>query len=101
MYHATIRKSDISFCVGQSLVSVRVSEFVISLFFTEDMQLDIVSHWELVNPQTNALIDRAMSLKLRDQFSLLKLIGAKLTNCTKTTYQVELLFDNNLKLIVY
>ncbi len=101
MLQATIKKSDISLFVGHTLASIRVSEYVISLFFGADMQLDITTHWELVHPQTNALIDRAMSPKLREQFYLLKLIGSKLVGFTKTSYQVELVFDNNLKLIVY
>lgn len=101
MLQATIKKSDISLFVGHTLASIRVSEYVISLFFGADMQIDITTHWELVHPQTNALIDRAMSPKLREQFYLLKLIGSKLTGFTKTSYQVELVFDNNLKLVVY
>ena len=101
MLQATVKKSDISLFVGHTLASIRVSEFVISLYFGFDMQLDITTHWELVHPETNALIDRAMSPKLREQFYLLKLIGSKLTGFTKSSYQVELVFENNLKLIVY
>ena len=101
MLQATVKKSDISYFVGQSLSSIRVSEFVISLFFGFDKQMDITTHWELVNATTNALIDRSVSLKLRDQFYLLKLIGTKLIRYTKNSYQVELEFENNLKIIVY
>ena len=101
MLQATVKKSDISYFVGQTLTSVRVSEFVVSMFFGFDMQMDIMTHWELVNATTNALIDKSMALKNRDQFYLLKLIGTKLLHYTKTSYQVELEFENNLKLIVY
>jgi|CXWL01.1.fsa_nt_gi hypothetical protein len=101
MLQATVKKSDISYFIGQTLSSVRVSEFMISLFFGFDRQMDIVTHWELVNATTNALIDRATSIKNREQFYLLNLIGVKLIRYTKTSYQVDLEFENNLKLIVY
>lgn len=101
MLQSTVRKSDISLFVGETLSSIRVGEFVVSLFFGYDRQMDITSHWELVNAETNALIDRSMSLKTRDYFFLLKLIGTKLLSYTKSAYQVELVFENKLKLIVY
>lgn len=101
MLQATVKRSDISLFVGETLSSIRVSEFVVSLYFSFDKQMDITTHWELVHPVTNALIDRAMSSKIREQFYLLKLIGTKLIRYTKTSYQVELEFENNLKLIVY
>lgn len=100
MLQSTIKKADISYFIGETLSNVRVGEFVVSLNFGFDKQLDITTHWELVNA-SNALIDRAMSLKVREQFYLLKLIGTKLLRYTKTSYQVELEFENNLKLIVY
>lgn len=101
MLQSSVKRSDISLFVGEALSSVRVSEFVISLFFGFDKQMDITSHWELVNADTNALIDRAMSSKMREYFYLLKLIDTKLLSYTKSPYQVELVFDNKLKLIIY
>lgn len=101
MLQATVKKSDISYFVGQALSGIHVGEFVISLYFGFDKQMDITNHWELVNATTNAIIDRSMSLKTRDQFYLLKLIGTKLIRFTKSSYQVDLEFENNLKLIVY
>lgn len=101
MLQATVKKTDLSYFIGLTLSSVRVSEFMISLFFGFDRQMDITTHWELVNATTNALIDRSTPPKNREQFYLLKLIGTKLIRYTKTSYQVEIEFENNLKLIVY
>ena len=101
MLQATAKKSDITYFVGHSLTSIRVGEYNVSLFFGFDKQMDIVSHWELVNDTTNILIDRSMPPRNRDYFYLLRLIGCKLLRFTRSPYQVELVFENNLKLIVY
>ena len=101
MLQASVKKTDLSYFIGLTLSSVKVSEFIISLFFGFDKQVDITTHWELVNATTNALIDRSTPVKGREQFYLLKLIGTKLIRYTKTPSQVEIEFENNLKLIVY
>jgi hypothetical protein len=101
MLQASVKRSEISLFVGETLSSIRISEFVVSLYFGFDKQMDITTHWELVHPVTNALIDRSMPVKNREQFYLLKLMGSKLIRYAKTSYQVDLEFDNNLKLIVY
>lgn len=101
MLQATVKRSDIKHFIGMTLSSVKVSEHVISLCFGSSSQMDMTTHWELVSESTNALLDRAMGIKIRDQFYLLRLIGTKLISYTKSSYQVELVFENNLKLIVY
>lgn len=101
MLQGTVKKSDISYFVGHALTGIRVGEYTVVLCFGFDKQLDIVSHWELVNETSHALIDRSMPPRNREYFYLLKLIGTKLVRYTKTSYQVELIFENNLKLIVY
>ncbi len=101
MLQSTVKRSDINLFVGLNVTNIQVGEFVISLFFGHDKQIQITTHWELVDTRTNTLIDRALSVKLREQFHLLKLFGVRLRSFVKTPYFTEIVFDNDLKLIVY
>src|SRR5689334_558938 len=101
MLQSTIKRADINLFVGSALTSIQVGEFVIALFFGHDKQMNITTHWELVDTKTNALVDRALALKTREQFHLLKLIGVRLRSFNKLPYFIELVFENDLKLIVY
>jgi len=101
MIQSTVKRSDINLFVGSPVTSIHVGEFVIGLFFGHDRQMNIASHWELVEMKTNTMVDRALALKMRDGFLLFKLIGVRLKSYVKYPHQVELLFENDLKLIVY
>ena len=101
MLQANVKKSNINYFVDLKLTGIRVEEFMFSLLFGFDKQMEVTTHWELVDMITDNHLDRGMALKIREQLLLFKLIGNKLVKFTKDPYQVVLFFENNLKLIVY
>ena len=101
MLQGNVKKSNINYFVDLKLTGIKVEEFVFSLLFGFDKQMDVTTHWELIDATNNNVIDRGLALKIREQLLLFKLIGNKLVKFTKDSYQVVLFFENNLKLIVY
>jgi hypothetical protein len=97
----TIKQVDLKNYVGMPVIKVAVSEYGISLFFKHIMQLDITTHWELFDTKTNTQVDRGLSLKLRENFFLYKLIGKRLLSCEKILYQRDLIFDGDYKLVIH
>jgi hypothetical protein len=96
----TIKQVDLKNYIGMPVIKVMISEYAVSLFFKQNKQLDITTHWELYDTKTNACVDRGLSLKLREQFSLYKLIGKRLLSCEKILSQRDLIFDGDLKLVI-
>jgi hypothetical protein len=101
MLQANVKKSNLNYFVNLTLSGIKFEEFSYSLLFGFNKQMDVTTHWELVDSTTNEVHDRGMALKMREKLLIYKLITAKLTKFTKDNYQVILYFDNNLKLVVY
>lgn len=100
MLLGNVKKFNLNYFANLTVSGIKVEEFSFSLLFGFNKQLDVTTHWELVD-EANAVLDRGLALKIREQWLLYKLIGAKLLKSTKDNYQVILFFDNNLKLVVY
>lgn len=101
MLQANVKKSDPKYFVDQKLSGIKLEEFSYSLLFGFDKQMDVNTHWELVDLSDGKILDRGIALKNREQLLLFKLIGAKLVKFNKDPYLAELFFENNLKLLVY
>jgi hypothetical protein len=97
----TIKQIDLKHYIGMPVIKVMISEYGVSLFFKQNRQLDITTHWEFFDTKTNTCIDRGLSLKLRENFFLYKLIGKKLLSCEKILHLRELVFDNDYKVSVH
>jgi hypothetical protein len=97
----TIKHVDLKNYIGMPVIKVGISEYGASLFFKQNRLLDITTHWELFDAKTNTCIDRGLSLKLREQFFLYRLIGKKLLSCEKILSQRDLIFEGDYKLVVH
>lgn len=101
MLQGNVKKSDPKYFTNLKLTAIKIEEFGFSLIFGFNKQMDVTTHWELVDTKDNKIIDRGMALKIREQFLLFKLIGTKLVKFIKDPFSAELFFDNDLKLVVY
>ena len=101
MMQGTVRHVDLKAFVGLSVSKIEISEFGVTLVFKHTKLLDIPTHWELVDTKTNAVLDRGLSIKLREQFLLLRIIHKRLLSFAKLQYQVDLFFDEDLRLTVF
>lgn len=101
MMQGNVKRSDPKYFTNLKLTGIKIEEFAFSLLFGFNKQMDVTTHWELVNTKDNRIIDRGMALKIREQMLLFKLIGTKLVKFTKDPVLAELYFDHDLKLIVY
>ena len=78
MLQANVKKSNINYFVDLKLTGIRVEEFMFSLLFGFDKQMEVTTHWELVDMITDNHLDRGMALKISEQLLLFKLIGNKM-----------------------
>ena len=53
MLQANVKKSNINYFVDLKLTGIRVEEFMFSLLFGFDKQMDVTTHWELVDMVTD------------------------------------------------
>ncbi len=100
MLHGTVKNTDLKSYMGPKLSAIKVGEFILSFYFGHDKQLDITTYWEFFDESNPLPIDRAIALKQREQFHLLKLIGTKLISSSKLMHQVELVFEGNYRIVV-
>lgn len=101
MLQGNVKKSDPKYFMSLKLTGIKVDEFTFSLLFGFNKQMDVTTHWELIDTKDLKVIDRGMALKIREQLLLFKLIGSKLIKFNKDPFIAELFFDNDLKLVVY
>lgn len=101
MLQANVKKSDLKYFVDLKLSGIKLEEFSYALLFGFDKEMTVNTHWELIDLTDGRIVDRGIALKNREHFFLFKLIGAKLIKFNRDAYEVELFFDNNLKLAVY
>ena len=100
MIQRTVKQVDSKVFVGFIVTQIKIGPQMISLCFAHDKQIDMITHWELVNTKNNTLLDKAVNLKEREQFLLFKIVQKRLLSFTKDQYQAEFIFEDGLKLIV-
>jgi hypothetical protein len=97
--NGTLNVVDIPSFYGLALTKVELGEFILKLYFGDNSRLDIEEYWEYVDKNLKS-IDRYYSAQFRKEFLLPGLVSHKLVSSYKDSVHVELIFDNEERLLI-